>query len=159
MSFAIRLYSASSPSRSKDTKVCHVQESFVKTHRSFSSIRQSGGRRKEKKNIRRGQYSLLKKVPRCSVDANYKEGHKTMLARWQCEKLDQVIDLDRMQKEKTRRKCCAKRGYSALLYSTIGLYPVVVIMMHMSKTVSGFVSCFCSCVVSSQRLQFKIIRP
>jgi hypothetical protein len=46
-----------------------------------------------------------------------------MLARWQCEKLDQVIDPGRMQKEKTRRKWCAKRGYSALLYSAIGAVP------------------------------------
>jgi hypothetical protein len=35
---------------------------------------------------------------------------KEVLARWQCEKLDQVMDLGRMQKEKTRRKCCAKKG-------------------------------------------------
>jgi hypothetical protein len=47
---------------------------------------------------------------KCSVDANYKEELKTMLARWQCEKVSQVIDPGRMQKEKTRRKICAKTG-------------------------------------------------
>jgi hypothetical protein len=33
---------------------------------------------KEKKNIRRRQYLLPKKVPKCSVDANYKEGPRTV---------------------------------------------------------------------------------
>lgn len=41
-----------------------------------------------------------------------------------------------------------KRGYSALLYSTIRAVPVVVIVMHMSKIAVGLASCFCSCVVS-----------
>jgi hypothetical protein len=82
-----------------------------------------------------------------------------MLARWQCEKVDQVNDPGRMQKGKTRRKWCAKRGYSALLCSAMRAVPfVVVIVMHMSRIAFGFVSCFFMCRIIA-KLQFKIIHP
>jgi hypothetical protein len=120
------------------------------------SINQSGGGRKEKKTFEEGNipFSDIQMLRRCKLQGK----SKTMLARWQCEMVGQVVDPARMQKERTRKKGCAKTGYSALLYSTNWAVPVVVIVMHMSKFAFGFVSCFCS-VISLQRLQFKIIRP
>ena len=75
-----------------------------------------------------------------------------ILARWQCEKVGQVIDSANAERENKKKMLRKQRGYSALLLFGIwGMYPVVVIVMHMSKLVCDFVSCFC-CVVLSQKL-------
>lgn len=98
---------------------CHVQESFVETRQSSSQSFNLFGKKEEKttKTFKRGLSLLPKKVPKCSVDADYKEGPKNaeMLVRWQCEKVGQVIDLANAEGENKKKMLRKQRGYSALL--------------------------------------------
>jgi len=93
---------------------CHVQEGFVETHQSSSLSFNLFGRegRKTTKTFKRGPSLLPKKVPKCSVDADYKEGPRNakMLARWQCEKVGQVIDSANAERENKKKMLRKQRG-------------------------------------------------
>ena len=68
--------------------------------------------RKTTKTFERGPSLLPKKVPKCSVDADYKEGPRNaeMLARWQCEKVGQVIDSANAERENKKKMLRKQRG-------------------------------------------------
>jgi hypothetical protein len=105
---------------------CHVQESFVETHHFFPQSPNLFEKKKanQQKTFKRGHYPLPKKVSRCSVDANYKDGPG--YARKDCLHAGNAKCRMREQEEMVAQKggivrCCIRQS---------GLYPIVVIVMH-----------------------------
>ena len=155
ISFAIHLYNFSSSSRSRVSftrRICQDP--------SVCSPNLVEEENKNEKHWKEDNILWLKKVPKCSVDANYKEGprnakgsacSRAMWKAWPGHGPRQDVEGEN-RKEVLRKKwgivrCCNRQ---------LGSLPYRRDRDAWVEKCCGFVSCFCNCVVSSQGL-LKII--